>query len=106
MTRKGLVSGWLHGILLPGEHQFSDFLAQFAYDCFNLDELPGSRLVPDRLNSSKSLQTLIDQRRSKATKIVVSNRCPLCAKAVIREFGSHRRTFAPSTDLPDEAGQE
>src|SRR5260370_38423092 len=93
MTRKGLVSGWLHGILLPGEHQFSDFLAQFAYDCFNLDELPGSRLVPDRLNSSKSLQTLIDQRRSKATKIVVSNRCPALRQK--RSFESSALTGAP-----------
>jgi hypothetical protein len=51
------------GILLPGEYQFSDFKARFAHDCFNLDEFPGSRLVPDRLNPSKSLQTLIAQRR-------------------------------------------
>jgi hypothetical protein len=63
MTRKGLVSGCPHGILLPGEYQFSDFKARFAHDCFNLDEFPGSRLVPDRLNPSKSLQTLIAQRR-------------------------------------------
>src|SRR5258708_33498584 len=69
------------GILLPGEHQFLDFLAQFANDCFNLDEFPGSKPVQDRLNSSKSLQTRIDQRRSKATKIIVSNGCPLCERS-------------------------